>query len=70
MARQNAQITVGVADRLVQRLQAAGLELQRALPLVDNDEARAQIESAVERLNDAIKTVYLAAADFSLPDRR
>jgi hypothetical protein len=68
VVEQNSQVAAGVADVLIQRLQAAGFELQRALRLVENDDACAKISSAVESLNEAIKTIYLAASDFSSLD--
>jgi hypothetical protein len=68
LVEQNSPIATGVADVLIQRLQAAGFELQRALRLVEDDEARTKISSAVDNLNEAIKTIYLAAADFSSLD--
>jgi signal transduction histidine kinase len=52
-----------VADELVTRLHAAGIELHRALALRLSEEAQNRIKSAIEEIQGAINIVRAAAID-------
>ena len=67
MVGERGQIEIGIAEMLIQRIQAAGYELQRSLPLVTDSDVISHIDEAVEHLNEAIKTIQFASARFDLP---
>jgi len=61
------RIDTDVADTLVTRLHAAGLDLHRVLALPLTDEMRGHIESAVAEIDSAIQVVRRAAMSVESP---
>jgi hypothetical protein len=61
------RIDPDVADALVTRLHAGGLELHRARALALSEEARGCIDSAIDELDAAIHLIRLAATNFDNP---
>ena len=62
------QIAADIADGLIRRLHAAGLELHGAVALVDNAEARELFESAIATLDDALRIIHRATLSSLPPD--
>ena len=58
------RIDAEVAEALMTRLHAAGLELHRALALALSAEARSRIESAIDNIDHAIHVIHFAALGF------
>ena len=60
------RIDADVADALVNRLHAAGMELHRALDLALSAEARCRIESAIDEVDGAIRVIRVAVTNFDV----
>jgi len=61
------KIDTDVAEALVSRLHAAGLDLHRTLDLPLSAEARGHIESAIDEIDSALRVIRLAATNFDIP---
>ena len=60
------RIDADVADALVNRLHAAGMDLHRALDLALSTEARCRIESAIDEIDSAIRVIRVAVTNFDV----
>ena len=67
MVGDRERIDADVADALVSRLHAAGLELHRTLDLPLSAEARGHIESAIDEIDRALRVLRVAATNFDIP---
>lgn len=63
MVGDRQRIDAEVADALVSRLHAAGIELHGALALPLSAEAQGHVESAIEEIDRAIHLIRVAATD-------
>jgi len=61
------KIDTDVAEALVSRLHAAGLDLHRTLDLPLSAEARSHIESAIDEIDGALRVIRVAATNFDTP---
>ena len=63
-----ARIAADMADALVNRLFAVGLDLHRALESTTGADARARLEQAIAGLDDTIQMIRLAATGLEPPE--
>jgi len=68
VVRSEAKIAADVADALVSRLFAVGLDLHRALESTSGTEPRAHLERAIEQLDHTIQMIRLAATGLEPPE--
>jgi len=64
------RIALGLNDRVVRRLFAAGLGLQAAVALVDDRRAAQQLREVIDELDTAISDIRDTVFSFTAPERR
>lgn len=68
LVRDRERIARDLHDTVIQRLFATGLSLQGAARLIDRDEARSRVESAIDQLDTTVREIRTAIFELQATD--